>query len=266
MSRKKKVICVWAVLLLILCLPLSAMAEEKTDFSKTLEGFPLHLAGDPNYIFVWGNEWSADYIKRDSLKMIRHAAPTFYEITVEVAYVGGAVNGGKEIASTKLLGFEYSFDEKGRRLLYSPKDLESWLYIDADNDRGMNAERKAIGEMAYYLVFGKPFYGYLANFDSSFYSSSGMAGVRGVAPAGTEGENSFYVCPGTLHEDAHGFSVFVKIGPDVKNLKDYIMEFALMEGIWYYSFYVQNQPPVWQPLAGNPLYQRIWQIAAHYRK
>ena len=264
MSWMKRTICLWTILLSMLCLPVQA-ADGNTEFGETLDGFPLHLNGSPNYVFVWGNQGTGDYIKRDSLKLVRHAAPTYYEITVEVAYVGDASKGNTEIASTKMMGFEYSFDAKGRRLLYSPRDLESWLYIDADNDRGMNAERKAIGEMAYYLIFGKPFYGYLADYDSNFYTSSGYAGVRGVALAGSDEQNSFYVCPGTLYEKSDGFSVFVKIGPEVKELKDYIMEFSLMEGIWYYAFYIQNQPPVWQPLAGNQIYQRIWQIANHYR-
>ena len=90
MSWTKRVICLWAVVWAVLCFPLAVMAEEKTNFGETVEGFPLHLDGNPNYIFVWGNEWSADYIKRDSLKLVRHAAPTCYEITVEVAYVGDA--------------------------------------------------------------------------------------------------------------------------------------------------------------------------------
>ncbi len=239
---------------------------EPQDFSMTMNGYPLHLEGDPNYVFVWGNKWSADYIRRDSLKMVRHSAPYFYEITVEVAYVGDILEGNRKIASTKTMGFEYYFGPEERRLLYSPQELDNWVYIDADNNRGSNAERKAIGEMAYYLLFGRPFYGYLANYDSNFYTSSGMAGLRGVAFAGTEKANSFYVCPGTIHESADGFSVFVKIGPDMENLADYILEFNLMEGAWYYSFYIQNQPSQWNLMERGTVFQRIWQIANYYRK
>ncbi len=266
MWRKRKILFLWAVLLAVFFLPAYGMAGEKTNFKETLEGFPLHLGGDPNYIFVWGDKWSADYIKRDSLKLTRHASPACYEITVEVAYVGDAMKGSTDIASTKVLGFEYTFEDNKRRMLYSPKDIDSWIYIDADNSRGMNEERKAIGEMAYYLAFGKPYYGYLGDYDSNFYNSAGMAGVRGVVLAGTEGDNSFFVCPGTIYEGRDGFSLFVRIGNEISRLKDYIMEFSLREGVWYYSFYVQNQPPQWELLSKNQVYQRIWRIANYYRK
>ncbi len=239
---------------------------EPQDFSLTANGYPLHLNGDPNYVFVWGNKWSADYIRRDSLKMVRHSAPYFYEITVEVAYVGDILEGNRKIASTKTMGFEYYFGPEERRLLYSPQELDNWVYIDADNNRGSNAERKAIGEMAYYLLFGRPFYGYMGNYDSNFYASSGKAGLRGVAPAGTEEGNSFYVCPGTIRDTTEGFSVFVKIGPNLESLADYILEFNLMEGSWYYSFYIQNQPAQWNFLERGTVFQRIWQIANYYRK
>ncbi|HCB92799.1 MAG TPA: hypothetical protein DEP57_03150 [Selenomonas sp.] len=264
MTWKKIGLLLCSVLLVMMWLPTYAIAGDKTDFSKTLEGFPLHLGGDPNYVFVWGDEWSADYIKRDSLKLTRHASPACYEITVEVAYVADAAKGGTEIASTKTISFEYTF-ENTRRMLYSPGNIESWIYIDYDNNRGMNEERKAIGEMAYYLVFGKPYYGYLSGYDSSFYNSAGLAGVRGVAPAGTEGDNSFFVCPGTIYEGGDGFSLFVKIGNDATKLKDYILEFSMKEGVWYYSYYVQNKPPQWELLSGSQVYQRIWRIANYYR-
>ena len=255
--------------LVILLLPALALAAQFEDSTTGSEGrFPPHLGGNPNYVFAWGDGYTGDYIKRDSIRLVRHVAPTYYEISVEVAFVGNALQGNTDVGSTKLYGFEYSIDgNNARRLLYSPQDRVSWLYIDAENVRGANAERKAIGEMAYYLVFGKPFYGYLAGYNSDFYMPSGRSGVIGVALAAQDGKNQYYVCPGTIHDvSEEAFSLFVRIGPDAEHLKDYIMEFTMAEGTIYYSFYVQGQPPTWRPIAENQVYQRVYRIAERFRR
>ena len=264
MFQGKKTICFCLLLAAFSGTPVLA-ADPSPSTGRAVE-YPAHLAQDANYVFAWGSGRTGDYIRRDSLEVTRHAGPSFYEIRAQVAFVGDALEGQTEIGSLRDYVFAYSFEEGGRRLLYKPPDRESWLYIDATNNRGMNSERKAIGEMAYYLAFGKPFYGYLGGYDSSFYTTSGTTGLRGAVLAAKDEKNSYYVCPGTIHETEQGFSLFVKIGPDTESLKDYIMEFALMDGIYYYSLYIQDRPPVWKPLLGNAVCLRIYQSANRYRK
>jgi len=253
---------VFCVLLLGFC---AAFAAEPAEKAADAKEFPLHLGGNPNYVFVWGNDWSGDYIVRDSLRIVRHTAPSWYEITVEVAFVGDVLQGNREVGSTKRMGFEYSFEQEGRRLLYSPEDNSGWGYIDANNNRGMNAERKAIAEMAYYLAFGKPFYGYLSGFDSRFYDAAGLIDQRIMVGIGSDGKGVYYICPGTIHETRDGFSMFVKHGADAGSMKDYIVEYMLQDGILYYSYYIQGQAPSWQPVSSSSIHQRMYRMAENYR-
>ena len=125
--------------------------------------YPAHINGDHDYILTFGRQGVGYYVQRSSLNVEQYKPP-IYILSIKVYYVNDADRGGTRLSQPTTLRFRYDWDS---RAMYSDS-AGKWNYIDPKQ----YASNVAIGEMAFYIAYGKKFYGTNGYFNDDFYAAS----------------------------------------------------------------------------------------------
>ncbi|WP_101913307.1 hypothetical protein [Megasphaera vaginalis (ex Bordigoni et al. 2020)] len=118
--------------------------------------YDYHLNGDHNFVFVDGHMGTAWYLDKSSL-IVEQYAPPQYIIAVNVCTVQAADRGNKTISKVMTKRFFYNWD---LRQMYVDRDgTSNWRYLKPMGSWAETGFSMPAGEMAFYLAYGRRFYG-----------------------------------------------------------------------------------------------------------
>lgn len=133
--------------------------------SVAFANYPRFLNGDENYILVDGHMGIAWYLDRSSIDVLAEDPPGYFiEVTVVTAKSaidderdfyerGGA---GKIIETEQ---YNYLYNRETMVMCVHNREAQKWVEIDPWGPWAQTGIRMPAGEMAYYLTYGKKFYG-----------------------------------------------------------------------------------------------------------
>lgn len=152
MKHTRRILCVVFGLLLMMV------------SSVAFANYPTYLNGDTNYILAHGHQGVGTYVDKTSLNVQEYNPPEYIiAINVITAYSAdgsqnGLYNGGEgKIADVTTERYLYNYDKRTMYGLSGTTGEGKLRYLDPNGP--MAVVRPAIvGEMAFYLAYGIPFY------------------------------------------------------------------------------------------------------------
>ena len=135
-----------------------------TIFTSTAHAeYPDYLNGDRDYIIVDGQMGTGFYMKKSSLNVEQYAPPN-YIIAADVYMVNNADRGNTSYSSVKTWRVRYDWNN---RAMYVRTNDGGWRYLDPNADHAHTFVALPMGEMAFYILYGKKFYG---TYSDGFYT------------------------------------------------------------------------------------------------
>ena len=120
--------------------------------------YPDYWNGDRNFIFVDGKQGAALYMKKSSLNVEQYAPP-IYVISVDLYHVDDPDRNNTRYRSIDVRRFRYNF---AKREMYTQDRSGKWNRLMS----GVSSTTTSAGEMAFYIAYGKKFYG---DYPDDFY-------------------------------------------------------------------------------------------------
>ncbi len=116
---------------------------------------PDYLDEDRNFLLSGMHAGTAWYVDKNSVKILEEDAPN-YQIAVKILTVRYDFSGGEiqKVIDEKICNYLYQWDE---RKMYC-RINENWQYIPPVGSLAETGN-DASGEMAFYIAYGKKFYG-----------------------------------------------------------------------------------------------------------
>ena len=128
--------------------------------------YPNHLNGDPDYVLTDGHMGTAWYMKKSSLNVELYDPP-IYIISVSLYTINNADRGNTTYRDIITCRFRYDWNN---RAMYVETGYNEWYYLNPHGSWAETGIRMPTGEMAFYMTYGKRFYGTNGYFDDDFYS------------------------------------------------------------------------------------------------
>ncbi|MEE3453332.1 hypothetical protein [Dialister sp.] len=118
--------------------------------------YPDHLGGDPNYILVDGHQGIGYYLDKSSIYLEKDD-PQLAILQFNVCTVNNAIKGATEIGHVMTTRMFY--DRVQCAMFTYNENTNKWNYINPTAPRAAVRGYMDGAEMAYYITFGKKFYG-----------------------------------------------------------------------------------------------------------
>lgn len=145
----------------MLCLLATLLVMSVAQASSLYEDY---YNGDENYPLIWGHMGTAIYLDKSSL-VCQDYEPPCYTLAINIISVDNADRGNREISRITTLRFFYNWNDR-KMYIDQKTGTSSWRYL---KPTGSNAESGMVmyaGEAAFYLDYGKKFYGSRTWYDS----------------------------------------------------------------------------------------------------
>lgn len=152
-----------------------------------LANYPTHLNGDSDYILIDGRMGTAWYLDKTTLEVEKYEPP-IYIINVDVVSAHSAIDserdfysgGSGRITGTRHLRLFYNYSDT--KMYIDTTGNDGWKYLPPLAAAAVTRVNMPAGEMAFYLAYGKKFYGAyrwsgnglknVAVYDNAFYSKA----------------------------------------------------------------------------------------------
>lgn len=155
MKRIVSMICLLAVLMM------ASLAQAS--------GYEDYYNGDRNYPLVWGQMGVAWYLDKSSL-VCQDYNPPCYTLAINVIVVPDADRGKRDISRVDTMRFFYNWND---RKMYVDQNTGSsdWRYLKPTGSNAESGLPMYVGEAAFYLDYGKKFYGSRSWYNSYLHKS-----------------------------------------------------------------------------------------------
>lgn len=151
MKKLTAILCLLAALLIASVAQASSMYED-------------YYNGDDNYPLIWGHMGTAWYLDKSSL-VCQDYNPPCYTLAINVISVENADRGNREISRVTTMRFFYNWND---RKMYVDRNTgaSDWRYLKPTGSNAESGMSMYVGEAAFYLDYGKKFYGSRTWYDS----------------------------------------------------------------------------------------------------
>lgn len=138
--------------------------------SHAASSYEEYYNGDRNYPIIWGRMGTAWYLDRSSLTCEDYNPP-YCILVIDVFSVSESSSGNQKISQAKPMRFIYDLNDLE---IYTDRNTgfaDDWRYLSPTGSNAESGLPMYVGEAAYYINFGKKFYGSRTWYDSSIHKN-----------------------------------------------------------------------------------------------